>query len=74
MRRFPFLVSLALLIPCLAFAQEPKPDDAKPADKKEDKKEEADKPKERTGAAVIAGAEVKYATLTGQLPLFKEDG
>ena len=46
MRRFPFLLSLVLLIPCLAFAQEPKPDDAKPADKKEEKKEEADKPKE----------------------------
>ena len=65
----------ALLLACPAFAQEapPKPEEPKPAEKKEDKKEE-DKPKERTGAAVIAGAEVKYATLTGQLPIFKEDG
>lgn len=75
MRRFPLFVSLALLIPCLAFAQEtpPKPDEPKPPEKKEEKKDD-DKPKERTGAAVIAGAEVKYATLTGQLPIFKEDG
>ena len=75
MRLIPRLAALAILIPCLAFAQEPapKPDEPKPAEKKEEKKED-DKPKEKTGAAMIAGAEVKYATLTGQLPIFKEDG
>ena len=76
MRRFPVFLTLALLIPRLAFAQEPapKPDEPKPAEKKEEKKDEADKPKEKAGSAVIAGAEVKYLTLTGQLPIFKEDG
>ena len=80
MRCFPLLLSLVLLLHSLAFAQEPspKPDEAKPAEKKEEKKDEkkedADKPKERTGVATIAGAPVKYATLTGQLPIFKEDG
>ena len=75
MRLFPRFAALAILIPCFTFAQEapPKPDEPKPAEKKEEKKED-DKPKERTGAAMIAGAEVKYATLTGQLPIFKEDG
>ena len=74
MRCIPILVSLAL--PFLAFAEEPapKPDESKPAEKKEEKKDEAEKPKEKAGSATIAGAEVKYLTLTGQLPIFKEDG
>ena len=80
MRLFPVLVSLALLLSHPAFGQEPapKPEESKPAEKKEekkeDKKDEADKPKEKAGSAIIAGAEVKYLTLTGQLPIFKEDG
>ena len=74
MRCIPILVSLAL--PFLAFAEEPapKPDESKPAEKKEEKKDEAEKPKEKAGSATIAGAEVKYLTLTGQLPIFKDDG
>ncbi len=76
MRLFPAFFSIALLFRSLAFAQEPapKPDEPKPAEKKEDKKDEAEKPKEKSGSATIAGAEVKYLTLTGQLPVFKEDG
>ena len=67
-------ILLALLIPCLSFAEEtsPKPADPKSADKKEDKKDD-DKPKEKSGSAVIAGTEIKYLTLTGQLPILKED-
>ena len=80
MRLFPSFVFAALLLPHLAFADEsaPKPgDEAKPAEKKEEKKDDGDKaekPKEKAGSAMIAGAEVKYLTLTGLLPVFKEDG
>jgi carboxypeptidase C (cathepsin A) len=77
MRRFSAFIALALLFPVLASADDPAAKSAegsKPAEKKEEKKDEADKPKEKAGSAVIAGAEVKYLTLTGQLPIFKEDG
>ena len=80
MRHFPSLLTLALLLRSFTFADEPAPkpgDEAKPADKKEEKKDDTDKaekPKEKAGSATIAGAEVKYLTLTGLLPVFKEDG
>ena len=69
----PRLASLlALLLPCLAFA-----DDA--PEKKEEKKEPAEKtktekPKERAGTVTLGGAEVKYVAQTGTIPVLKDDG
>ena len=82
MPRFPALFAFTLLLPCLVFAEEPttKPaDDAKPAEKKEEKKDAADKPKEEkpkehAGQVTLGGAEVKYLAQTGTIPVLKEDG
>ncbi len=63
---------LAVLLPCLAFA-----DDA--PEKKEEKKDAAEKPKEEkpkehAGSITLAGAEVKYIAQTGTIPVLKDDG
>lgn len=63
---------LALLLPCLSFA-----DDA--GGKKEEKKDAAEKPKEakpkeRAGAVTLGGTEVKYVAQTGTIPVLKDDG
>ena len=77
------LTSLLALFSLLlaSFADDSKPAaesaEKKPAEKKEDEKKDAppiEKAKEKDGAVTIAGAEVKYISQTGMLPVLKEDG
>ena len=63
---------LALLLPCLAFADET---DSKKEEKKDaPEKTKEEKPKERAGTITLGGTEVKYVAQTGTIPVLKDDG